>query len=605
MSSTASTSRYVSALLSPYLIATGLSAVAIVALASNAQAQVNSSLVAANRVVARYTYRYVNPATGNDANEGSPQSPFRTITKALETALENTIIVLAPGTYSVATGEQFPIVMKSGVTLQGQAADRGQNVIIAGSGIYLSRTFARQNITLLGANRAGLRGVTVTNPQPQGYGLWIESTSPVISDSTFKGSTHDGVSILGSSAPILKNNYFTQNGANGITVYGVSRPEIIGNIFASTGFGVNIAQNAMPRLASNRITRNKDGIVVQGHAQPILRNNIITDNERDGLVVINQAQPHLGNTSDPGNNQFSGNGSFDINAKVSSQVIPSFNNQFGKTIGEIDRNSTLAAVTVPVRQFASRQPMSVASQPIVVSPMVAAIADKAQPIADKTQPTVTQQPIDTTNFPVLRLPSVPTRLAPKLRPVARPLPLSQISNLGDRATSTRTLPGVPTLRVSKPSVLGGTASVTPAAATTSIPIPVPAPESQQSSLLPTATSVVAVSRTVDNAAVAAADILPVPSGEIPVGDASAAPAVWQNGSSDRVALRPSLRYRVYVPQAVPEQLAALRSIVPDAFNVMLKGQPVIQAGAFNDRTEAEAFARKLSDAGLNATLDNY
>ncbi len=610
MSSTAFRPACFNASLYPCLLAAGLSSLAIVAFSDAAMAQANSVRIAANQAAVSYTYLHVNPTTGNDASNGSPQAPLRTITKALESATANTIIVLGPGTYSEATGEQFPIVMKSGVTLQGQAANRGQNVIISGSGTYLSRTFARQNITLLGANRAGLQGVTVTNAAPQGYGLWIESSSPVISDSTFVGSSHDGVSIVGNSAPILKNNYVARNGANGLTIYGTSRPQIIGNTFENTGFGINIAQDATPYLVNNHVKQNKDGILVQGQAQPILRNNKIHDNQRDGLVVISQARPHLGNTTDPGKNQFSGNGSLDINAAVSRQSLPSFDNQFGKTSGDIDRNSTIAVAMPPVRQVASRRPVNVKAVASVPAQAVVPSQVQSQSIivpsigsdtTDTAKPAVTQPPIDSMNLPLLRLPRVPASLSPKLRPVASPLALNPTSRIGNTATSPRSLPQVPTLRVSQPSLFGGTASDNPVPAnssSTSIPIAVPLPEGVKTiAVVPTIRT---TNPTASNAVFAPADILPVPSGTIPVGNVGSAPSVWRAQSA-----RPNLRYRVYVPQYGAASLAQLRTIIPGAFNVRVNGQPVIQAGAFNDRTEAEGLVRKLNSAGLPATVDKY
>lgn len=616
MNSTASHTGRRRASLYPCLFAAGLSSLAIVAFADAAMAQASAIRIAANQTAVSYTYLHVNPNTGNDAGNGSPQAPLRTITRALERATTNTIIVLGPGTYSEATGEQFPIVMKSGVTLQGQAANRGQNVIISGSGTYLSRTFARQNITLLGANRAGLQGVTVTNAAPQGYGLWIESSSPVISDSTFVGSSHDGVSIVGNSAPILKNNYFTRNGANGLTIYGTSRPQIIGNTFENTGFGINIAQNAMPHLVSNHITQNKDGILVQGQAQPILRSNKIHANQRDGLVVISQARPHLGSANDPGKNEFSRNGSLDINAAVSQQALPSFDNQFGKTSGAIDRNSTVAVAMPPVRQVASRRPVNVKA--VASAPAQAVVEAQAQAIvvpsigSDTTEmakPAVTQPPIENTNLPLLRLPRVPAGLSPKLRSVASPVALNPANRVGNMATSARALPQVPTLRVSQPSLFGGTASDRPgqinsndssSSSSTSIPIPVPLPEAVEISAAIPARATRTTNPTVSNAVLAPADVLPVPSVTIPVGNVGSAPSVWRSQSA-----RPNFRYRVYVPEYGAARLAQLRAIIPGAFNVRVNGQPVIQAGAFNDRSEAEGLVKKLNRAGLSAVVDNY
>jgi cell division protein FtsN len=60
-----------------------------------------------------------------------------------------------------------------------------------------------------------------------------------------------------------------------------------------------------------------------------------------------------------------------------------------------------------------------------------------------------------------------------------------------------------------------------------------------------------------------------------------------------------------VPQLAPEQLSQLRTIVPGAFNAVVKGQPVIQTGAFNDRAEADELVGKLAAVGLPAVLDNY
>jgi parallel beta-helix repeat protein len=602
-----SSAQYFRALLYPGCFFVGLTALAIGPLVPGAIAQnADGQLVAVQQASNRYSFRYVDPSTGNDANDGSSvAAPLRTITRALAIAPENTIVVLAAGTYSAASGEQFPLKMKSGVTLQGQPTDRGQSVVISGGGNYLSRSFARQNITLLGANRAGLRGVTVTNPAPQGYGLWIESTSPVISDSTFTGSTHDGVSIVGSSAPILKNNTFTQNGANGITIYGYSNPELIENTFDNTGFGINIAQNAAPRLTGNRITHNKDGIVVQGNAAPILRNNRISDNSRDGLVAISTAQPHLGNTSEAGNNQFSGNGGFDINAASTSQPIPAVGNQVGKTSGNLDRASIVAVTIRPVRQFASiLPPKSIRSETRIGSDTT-----------DTTKPAIGVPPIanpivDSINLPLLRLPPVPAKLAPKLRPVAIPVDSSQFQNGGNGASSGRSLPVVPELRVSKPSVLGGTAP-DPAAVgsgnlenTTSIPIAVPAPDNSEANPVNTTArpgGLMVADRGVNSAILSASNVLPVPSGAIPVGNTGGGETtVWSSP-----APRPTFRFRVYVPQLSPEQLTQLRTIVPGAFNAVVKGQPVIQTGAFNDRAEADELVGKLTAVGLPAVVDNY
>jgi parallel beta-helix repeat protein len=605
---------------SPYftwgLTALSIGAISASAIAPSAHAQTAYTVAAQRGQTTDYTYRYVHPTQGNDANSGSADAPLRTLTQAIATAPENTIIVLSPGTYSAASGERFPLMMKSGVTIQGEPSDRGQRVIISGSGVYLSRSFARQNITILGANRAGLRGVTITNPQPQGYGLWIESSSPVISDSTFIGSTHDGVSIVGSSAPLLKNNTFTQNGANGITIYGYSHPELVENTFENTGFGINIAQNAAPRLIRNRIQRNKDGIVIQGNATPILRQNIISDNSRDGLVAISNAQPHLGNTSEAGENQFARNGNLDVNAAASSQVIPAVGNQFDKINGNLDRRSTTIASTRTAQRIASRTP--------VIRQPIQRVSDTriGSDTTDPGQPALAQTPIvppteTAIDLPLLRLPAVPSKLAPKLRPIALPVDPSQLMPGGNLTSSGRALPVVPELRVSKPSVFGGTApaeTVTPTPAIDqpgsqpegggSIPIAVPLPEAStpvQTSEKPRLSRIILADRGITATPPApSANILPVPSGEIPVGNTGGESTVWRSPTP-----RPTFRLRVYVAGLQLEQITQLKQLVPGAFSTVIQGQSVVQIGAFNDRPAADALANQISTAGFTATIENY
>lgn len=61
---------------------------------------------------------YVNSSTGSDTNNGTKNSPYKTITKALSMAVANDSVLVNPGTYDyLTTGESFPILMKSGVKL--------------------------------------------------------------------------------------------------------------------------------------------------------------------------------------------------------------------------------------------------------------------------------------------------------------------------------------------------------------------------------------------------------------------------------------------------------------------------------------------------------
>jgi len=76
---------------------------------------------------------FVHPVLGNDATgDGSPRSPFRTITHAAQTAPPNAVILLAAGTYAAANGERFPILLPPGVTVQADPTTGGEGVVIQG-----------------------------------------------------------------------------------------------------------------------------------------------------------------------------------------------------------------------------------------------------------------------------------------------------------------------------------------------------------------------------------------------------------------------------------------------------------------------------------------
>jgi len=294
---------------------------------------------------------YVNPATGQDQSGAgrSEASPYRTITYALQQAQPGTTIALAPGTYSAESGETFPLVFKPRITLKGVAANQGEAVLIQGGGAISSSYFGPQNVTILtNYNSPGSRivGVTVTNPNKRGTGVWIESTNTVVSDSTFKDSAREGIFATGSATPTVENSLFINNVANGISVTNSAKGEFRNNRFQSTGFGMAIGGTATSSVISNLFTENKTGIVVSGSAQPVLRQNVFEENEKAvAAVAFSQAQPNLGTQDSPGQNIFRGNTDYDIYNAARDSLIPAVGNQvdFGKVAGQVELGEPMLA----------------------------------------------------------------------------------------------------------------------------------------------------------------------------------------------------------------------------------------------------------------------
>ncbi|HLO88618.1 MAG TPA: DUF1565 domain-containing protein [Nostocaceae cyanobacterium] len=382
-----------------------------------AQVYVDQPTTASERTIAQVKVLFVNPSRGDDqAGNGSDRTPYKTITQALLLAQPNTVIMLSPGRYSRETGEIFPIMLKSGVSLQGDISNKGQGVIISGGGEFLSRNFGGQNVAIVGANQASIKGVTVTNSNARGYGIWIESTNTLVEENTFTGSTQDGVAIAGSATPSINKNYFYSNGANGITISGNSRPEVRENVFQQTGFGINIAQNAMPVVVGNQITGNRSGIVVQANARPVLRQNLIQGNREDGLVIIAQALPDLGDANNPGQNEFRSNSRFDINAKAAKQLIMAVGNNLmsDRLAGNVDiqgtsapiaRNPTPPIANAPIARNLSRS----STLPIPEVPTGGEITFSAPTIPQTNRSTTI---LTNRNTRQSQLPSLPNNLAP-------------------------------------------------------------------------------------------------------------------------------------------------------------------------------------------------
>ncbi len=268
---------------------------------------------------------YVNPATGTNTAEAgtSATSPYKTINFALSQTKPGTTIQLAPGNYS---SESFPILLKPGITLRGDESSKGKTVVIEGGGIYISRFFAKQNITILADQDTTIVGVTVTNTNQRGTGIWVESTNPKIINNTFTKNFREGVFVTGTGNPQVENNQFIQNTANGISLTKSSQGEIRNNLFQNNGFGLAIGDTSTAVVTENQIVQNKDGMVISESAKPLVRKNVIQNNIRDGIVLILNAAPDLGTNNNPGSNSINNNGRYNLYNATKNNTISAVGN---------------------------------------------------------------------------------------------------------------------------------------------------------------------------------------------------------------------------------------------------------------------------------------
>ena len=157
---------------------------------------------------------YVNPETGSNTNPGTATEPFKTITHALSQASAGTLIQLRVGHY---TEETFPLRVPAGVKLVGNEGSKGKDIMITG-GKQVSTSDGNQSLTIRLEADGQVRGVTVSNPETRGTGIWIESGNPTVANSTLLNCKREGIRIMGSAKPLLDSNILTGNASYGIWV---------------------------------------------------------------------------------------------------------------------------------------------------------------------------------------------------------------------------------------------------------------------------------------------------------------------------------------------------------------------------------------------------
>ncbi|GAB4245461.1 MAG: hypothetical protein Kow0049_35470 [Stanieria sp.] len=515
---------------------------------------------------------YVNPQTGNDGAEGSQQSPLKTITQALQKALPNTTIALAPGTYNEETGEKFPLIIKTNVTLRGASGGQGHSVIIEGSGYFISPTAAGQYVTIAAIKKAKeITGVTVINPHSRGHGLWIESANPTVSNSSFIRNGNTGLSINGNSAPIITNNYFHNNSGNGLLVYGTSKPQVKDNTFESTGFAISVVQNAAPVLMGNILSGNRIGVILEGNSQAVLRHNKIENSQEYGLVAIANSQADLGTADQPGNNLFRHNGKLDLQNATKNPLLAVGTEFTGKIEGEIDfrGNTTPTAADNRLDQQATPSTGLVLN---AISP--------EQPIASVTIPTDRTDKLLSSPIPtnLARLSSNETLPSPKPVPVPDSPPPT--SNASSQTVST---PPLPTSTSANNSVTDS---------------------NTKKELVFTASSNNQPATSLDHST--SETNFPPPSSpltNLSRNQVSTLSDVFGSKNEQVSSSSPiTTTYRVLVEANNSNQQSQVRSLFPDAFTTLYLGKWMLQVGAFSNKDKAEGALDSLDNLGLKSYL---
>ena len=591
------------------------------------EATVDRTMIAQAVAAAPREYQtlYVNPEIGNDGAQGIEAAPLRTVTRALEIAESNTVIVLAPGRYSQASGEVFPLQLRSGVTIQGAPGSRDRSAIIEGGGTFESPTRSQQNAAIIAADRAGIAQIAISNPD--GYGVWVESASPTILETAFVGSRQTGIYVTGGS-PRVQNNYFSGNQVAGLIIFGVSSASVASNTFDGTGDAIRVAQGATPEIVGNRIVNNNAGLVLVGDVGPVVRNNQIVGNRQNEVRVS------------AGDREFIAAAPADL---VPERVVPiakkvplSADAVPGESLGSLPMLASALPVTAPSQTIAAVEPISrplVTSAPRMPLPPLELIPAE-EPVAGSTvEPTdaIAAQSTETISEPLLGDPSLsdPLRSGVSERVeipappagesesalVAQLPPLEDAAADDDRESIPAGSPGaaLAALRSGVSSGVSSGVALAPRAVSgenPDSPVLRRRRERRNREEVNPDTIENRNNPTRQPLPPANSDRLSVPSSRIPLGSGSSStifsPPTGGVGGPPAPPSRAQalgLFYRGFVETSDPFEQDEVREVIGDAFRTRFEGRTVMQVGAFPTEEEAEERQRILEDNGFNARIE--
>lgn len=285
-----------------------------------------------------------SPGGDDAAGAGTPERPYRTLTRALGFSRAGDTVLLLAGEYG--EDEQWPVFSEgstapnvpAGVQVVGEAADLvtllGANaglaaLVFAASGGAADLTVSgfQAGVVVLGGT-VDLARVTATD---NALGLWADGGSARSRDGRFDAN-QQGVRVAGTATLVLDGGSVSGNrewGAEvtddgslsgpGLTVAGNhwtgvvasgSSDVVLADAWVTGNYilGLHASEGASVDLVRSVVADNTSGLVFEG-SRLRLREVMVTDNAWSGLAINGTPEAvDLGTFTEPGLNSLSGNG---------------------------------------------------------------------------------------------------------------------------------------------------------------------------------------------------------------------------------------------------------------------------------------------------------
>ncbi|MEM9818859.1 MAG: S-layer homology domain-containing protein, partial [Cyanobacteria bacterium P01_D01_bin.6] len=265
---------------------------------------------------------YVDPQQGRDDLDGrSPTQPLKTLTQALQRRRGETRIQLATGTYSDRSGEQFPLKIPSGCEVHGAVVGDRPGATLNGGGQLQHPLLGQQSVTCLLADATRLHTVTVTNPAPQGIGLWLADGHPQLQRVVVRQCGQYGVVALDRVLPTLQDCRLEDCDQAGMIFFTQSKGQLERVWSLRNRVGLRLQDAAAPLLRACRLESCEIGLAIADTANPVLRANQIRLNQIAGLHLTELGTADFGQAQDLGLNSVRQNGQFDIDNATPRSLI--------------------------------------------------------------------------------------------------------------------------------------------------------------------------------------------------------------------------------------------------------------------------------------------
>ncbi|WP_440955840.1 NosD domain-containing protein [Methanosarcina sp. Mfa9] len=237
---------------------------------------------------------YVNSTVGS--------ADFTTIQAAVDSALPNDTIIVAPDTYIENVDvnvENLTIRSESGPGLTTVQADKSEDHVfhVTADSVTISgfNITGAINTDMSGIYLAYVRECSVLNNTVSDnyYGIYLPgSSSNTLENNTANSNTNYGIWLSSSSSNTLENNTANSNGEYGIYLYFSDRITLSNNTANSnTNDGIYLYSSTSNTLSNNTANSNtNDGIYLYSSTSNTLSNNTANSNTNDGIYLYSSSE---------------------------------------------------------------------------------------------------------------------------------------------------------------------------------------------------------------------------------------------------------------------------------------------------------------------------